>query len=184
MANKIGYARVSTEDQSLDLQTDALEAAGCVRVFAETGSGKSTKRRDQLQSALDYLNAGDTLVVWRLDRLGRSVTDLIALVTGLQARGIQFHSVTEAIDTSTPGGKLVFHLFAALAQMEREIISERTKAGLAAAADRGRKGGRPPKLTGEQIQSAIDLRDNGASISLIARTLGVSRDTARKAVAV
>ena len=183
MANTIGYARVSTEDQTLAMQRDALLGAGCARVFAETGSGKSLKNRDQLQAALTYLNASDTLAVWRLDRLGRSVRDLIDLVDGLQHRGIEFRSLTENIDTGTSGGRLVFHIFAALAQMERELISERTKAGLAAAARRGRKGGRPPVLTAEQIEGAIELRNTGSSISGIARTLGCSRDTIGRALA-
>jgi DNA invertase Pin-like site-specific DNA recombinase len=162
---------------------DALLGAGCVRVFAETGSGKSLKNRDQLQAALTYLNAADTLAVWRLDRLGRSVRDLIDLVDGLQQRGIEFRSLTENIDTGTSGGRLVFHIFAALAQMERELISERTKAGLAAAARRGRKGGRPAVLTAEQVEGAIELRNTGSSISAIARTLGCSRDTISRALA-
>jgi DNA invertase Pin-like site-specific DNA recombinase len=183
MPNTIGYARVSTEDQTLAMQQDALLGGGCVRVFAETGSGKSLKNRDQLQAALTYLNAADTLAVWRLDRLGRSVRDLIDLVDGLQHRGIEFRSLTENIDTGTSGGRLVFHSFAALAQMERELISERTKAGLAAAARRGRKGGRPPVLTAEQVEGAIELCNTGSSISAIARTLGCSRDTISRALA-
>jgi DNA invertase Pin-like site-specific DNA recombinase len=183
MANTIGYARVSTEDQTLALQQDALQAAGCVRVFSETGSGKSTKNRDELHAALKYLNEGDTLAVWRLDRLGRNVVDLIELVTELQERGIEFRSLTESIDTSTSGGRLVFHIFAALAQMERELISERTKAGLTAARKQGRKGGRRPVLTEEQVAGAVDLRDAGASTASIARTLGCSRDTITRAMA-
>ena len=182
MANSIGYARVSTGDQSVDLQTDALSAAGCARVFTEVGSGASTRGRSQLAAALEYLNPGDTLVVWRLDRLGRSVKDLVTMVEDLQARGVGFRSLTESIDTTSPGGRLVFHIFAALAQMERELISERTKAGLAAAAERGRKGGRPPALTQEQVQVAVDLRERGTSIAAISRTLGVSRDTISRAI--
>ena len=182
MANSIGYARVSTPDQSMDLQTDALAVAGCARVFTEVGSGASTRGRGQLAAALEYLNPGDTLVVWRLDRLGRSVKDLVTMVEDLQARDIGFRSLTESIDTTSPSGRLVFHIFAALAQMERELISERTKAGLAAAAERGRKGGRPPALTAEQVQVAVELREGGTSIAAIARTLGVSRDTVKRAI--
>lgn len=122
-----------------------------MRIFSETGSGKSTKKRDEPHATLKYLNTGDTLMVWRLDRLGRNVVDLIELVGGLQECGIEFRSLTESVNTSTSGGRLVFHIFAALAQMERELISERTKAGLAAARKQGRTGGRPPVLTQEQI---------------------------------
>ncbi len=182
MANVIGYARVSTEDQSMTMQVDALEAAGCARVFSEVGSGKSRKGRTELQAALDYLNPGDTLAVWRLDRLGRNTVDLITMVNDLNEQDIEFRSLTEAIDTSTSGGRFILTIFSALATMEREIISERTKAGLEAAAKNGRKGGRPPKLSAEQVQTVIDLRDGGTSISGIARSLNVSRDTVRKAL--
>ena len=182
MGNAIGYARVSTDDQSLSMQIEALEAAGCARVFSEVGSGKSRQGRTELAKALDYLNPGDTLAVWRLDRLGRNTVDLITMVNDLNAQDIEFRSLTEAIDTSTSGGRFILTIFSALATMEREIISERTKAGLASAAKQGRKGGRPPKLSSEQVQTVIDLRDGGTSISGIARSLGVSRDTIRKAI--
>ena len=132
MSNNIGYARVSTTDQSTDLQVDALTLAGAARIFTDHASGATTDR-PALISCLEYLNPGDTLLVWRIDRLGRSNTDLIKLVSDLSDRGIQFRSLTEAIDTATPGGELVFHIFASLAQMERRLLSERTRAGLAAA---------------------------------------------------
>ncbi|MEJ5914725.1 recombinase family protein [Pseudokineococcus sp. 1T1Z-3] len=142
----VGYARVSTIEQDPALQHDALTAAGAVRVFTDYASGATTAR-PQLTAALDYLRPGDVLAVWRIDRLGRSVTNLVALVEDLSDRGVQFRSLTEAIDTTTPGGELVFHIFTALAQMERRLISERTRAGLAAARARGRKGGRPTVMT-------------------------------------
>ncbi len=182
MTNLIGYERISTDDQTHALQTDALEAAGCARIFTETASGKTTKGRDQLAAALDYLNKGDTLVVWRLDRLGRNVVDLITLVEQLKERGIEFRSLTEHIDTSSPGGRLIFTVFAGLAQMERELLSERTKAGLDAARKRGKVPGRPPALTDEQIIPAADMHANGTSYAEISRVLGVSRDTVTRAV--
>ena len=134
----IGYARVSTSDQTLDLQKDALEKAGCDRIFTETASGSKAERIG-LEKALNYVRPGDTLVVWRLDRLGRSLPHLIETITSLNNRKIGFKSITESIDTTTSGGKLVFHIFGALAEFEREIIKERTKAGLTAARARGRR---------------------------------------------
>jgi DNA invertase Pin-like site-specific DNA recombinase len=181
MPNLIGYARVSTDDQTVALQTDALESASCARIFTETASGKNTKR-PELEAALDYLNEGDTLVVWRLDRLGRNVVDLITLVEELKERGIEFRSLTEHIDTSSPGGRLIFTVFAGLAQMERELLSERTKAGLNAARKRGKVPGRPPALTNEQIDHAVEMHANGTSYAEISRVLGVSRDTVTRAV--
>lgn len=142
---KIGYARVSTEDQNLALQLDALKAAGCGRVFEETASGKDAGR-PVLAECLAFLREGDELVVWRLDRLGRSLQDLIIIVQRLMERKIEFRSLRESIDTSTSGGKLVFHIFAALSEFERDVIKERTLAGLAAARARGRVGGRKPCL--------------------------------------
>ncbi len=142
----VGYARVSTADQNLDLQVDALDRAGCVRAFTDTASG-SLAERPQLDAALDYLRRGDTLVVWRLDRLGRSLRHLVETVTALQERGVGFRSIQESIDTTTSGGRLVFHVFCALAEFERDLIRERTHAGLAAARARGRLGGRKPALT-------------------------------------
>src|SRR4051812_16404669 len=136
----IGYARVSTNEQNLDLQRDALQKAGCAQIYTDNISGTKA-HRPGLETALSHLRAGDTLVVWRLDRLGRSLRHLIDTVTKLQDKGIGFKSITEAIDTTTSGGKLVFHLFGALAEFEREIIRERTNAGLTAARQRGRKGG-------------------------------------------
>src|SRR5215210_3918276 len=142
----VGYARVSTGEQTLDLQLDALETAGCGKVFQETASGAKADR-PVLDEVLAYVRPGDTLVVWRLDRLGRSLQHLIETVAALAARGIGFKSLTEQIDTTTSGGKLVFHVFGALAEFERDLIRERTQAGLAAARSRGRVGGRPKKLT-------------------------------------
>src|ERR671919_880794 len=141
----IGYARVSTTEQHLHLQQDALSAAGCLKIYTDTISG-ATKERKGLTEALHYVRAGDTLVVWRLDRLGRSLKDLIERITDLHSRNIGFKSLTENIDTTTSGGKLIFHIFGALAEFERDIMRERTLAGLAAARARGRKGGRPRNL--------------------------------------
>ena len=144
----IGYARVSTEDQNLDLQIDDLKKAGCEKVYQEKVSG-SKERRAELEEALSYVRKGDTLVVWKLDRLGRSLRNLINIINKLQENDIQFKTLREGFDTSTSGGKLIFHVFGALAEFEREVIQERTKAGLRAARARGRLGGRPKKLTKE-----------------------------------
>jgi DNA invertase Pin-like site-specific DNA recombinase len=172
----IGYARVSTDLQNLDLQLDALADAGSERVYRDTGSG-SLKHRPELSACLDYLRAGDTLVVWRLDRLGRGLKHLIELVEQLQERTIGLRSLTEQIDTTSPAGRLQFHLFGALAEFEREIIRERTRAGLAAARARGRTGGRPLALTPEKIAAAEAMRGGGQPIAQIARVLGVHRAT-------
>ena len=138
----IGYARVSTHEQTLDLQQDALKKAGCDPIYTDTASGAQPERKG-LHDALQYLREGDVLVVWRLDRLGRSLKHLIETITALEERSIGFRSLSESIDTTTSGGKLVFHVFGALAEFERDLIRERTKAGLAAARSRGRRGGRP-----------------------------------------
>src|SRR3712207_2162831 len=138
----VGYARVSTTDQTLSLQQDALMRAGCERIFSDTMSGAKAERPGLVQ-ALRFMRSGDVLVVWKLDRLGRSLKNLIDVVTELETLGIGFRSITESIDTTTSGGKLIFHIFGALAEFERELIRERTSAGLAAARARGRKGGRP-----------------------------------------
>jgi len=173
----IGYARVSTAEQNLILQTDALEAAGCERIFVEAASG-AQRDRPVLQSALDYMRAGDTLVVWKLDRLARSMRQLIDTVELLQSKGMGLRSLTEAIDTTTAGGMLVFHIFGALAQFERTMIRERTAAGLEAARARGRKGGRPRSLTTKDIAMARGmLRDSGVSVTDVAEKLGVSPAT-------
>lgn len=173
----IGYARVSTLDQNLGLQRDALEEAGCERIFTDTKSGKDTERTG-LKEALKYARSGDTLIVWKLDRLGRSLKDLIEIVQTLQGRGIGFKSLQESIDTTTPGGKLVFHVFAALAEFERDIIRERTHAGLTAARARGRHGGRPRKMDERKMKAAERLlSDPEKSISEICRSLGIARST-------
>jgi DNA invertase Pin-like site-specific DNA recombinase len=153
MGHLLGYARVSTTDQHLQLQVDALTAAGCYRVFTETASGARADR-PVLAKVLDQLRPGDTLVVWKLDRLGRSLRHLVDTITGLADQGVGFRSLQEAIDTTTPGGKLVFHVFAALAEFERDLIRERTAAGLAAARARGRNGGRPAALDDGQVELA------------------------------
>ncbi|MGI5310393.1 recombinase family protein [Rheinheimera sp. WS51] len=179
----IGYARVSTADQNNALQTDALEKAGCERIFQESFSGAS-RERPELSRCLDTLRAGDTLTVWRLDRLGRSLKDLVEIITELEGKGIGFRSMTESIDTTTAGGKLVFHIFAALAEFERTLIRERTKAGLAAARARGRKGGRKPKMTKADVRRAkAMLLDPTMTKTDVANHFDVSRVTLNKALA-
>ncbi len=173
----VGYARVSTPDQTLELQKDALEKAGCERIFTDTASGAKAERVG-LDQALGYVRKGDTLVVWRLDRLGRSLRHLIETITKLNERGIGFKSITESIDTTTSGGKLIFHIFGALAEFERDIIRERTQAGLTAARARGRKGGRPKALTAKEVQQALTLYNAKThTIDEICRTLNISRAT-------
>jgi DNA invertase Pin-like site-specific DNA recombinase len=175
MGHLLGYARVSTTDQQPHLQVDALDRAGCYRVFTETSSGASADR-PVFEQVLDQLRPGDTLVVWKLNRLGRSLRHLVDTVTGLADHGVEFRSLQEAIDTTTPGGKLVFHMFAALAEFERDLVRERTSAGLAAARARGRQGGRPSVLTGHKLQVAQEMYASGQyTVAAIAKTLGVSR---------
>lgn len=177
---RIGYARVSTADQDLAPQLDILHARGCDPTYSEHASGK-TADRPELTNAMKALRAGDTLVVWRLDRLGRSLPDLIATVNELGQRGIAFESVTEAIDTTTAAGKLVFNIFASLADFERHLISERTRAGLVAGRARGRLGGRPPALTPKQLREArLLLTDPDATVTAVAERYGVSRTTLYK----
>ncbi|KEK23367.1 recombinase family protein [Bacillus gaemokensis] len=173
----IGYARVSTHDQNLDLQKDALIQAGCKRIFTDVVSG-STSSRSGLDEALDYVREGDTLVVWKLDRLGRSLKHLIETINILNEEGIAFRSLQENMDTSTSGGKLIFHVFGALAEFEREMIQERTQAGLSAARARGRLGGRPKVMDTTQVSMAKSLmKDPNYSTEDICKTLGVSRAT-------
>jgi DNA invertase Pin-like site-specific DNA recombinase len=156
----IGYARVSTRDQNLELQQEALVKAGCQKIFEDKVSGTRVDRPG-LAKALEMLREDDTLVVWKLDRLGRSVKQLVDLVGELHKRGIQFQSLTDAIDTGTPSGRFFFHVMASLAEMERELIVERTRAGLEVAKQLGRKGGRKPKMTGSKIESAKKLLSSG-----------------------
>ena len=177
MTHRIGYARVSTDDQELDLQLDALCRSGCETIYQEKASGKDTER-PELTQCLKALRTGDTLVVWRMDRLGRSLADLVKTITDLETRGIGFESLTEKIETSSATGKLMFHVFAAMAEFERNLIRERTHAGLAAARARGRVGGRKHKLD-EQQKKEIKalLRDPNISVSEVAGRYGVSRTT-------
>lgn len=172
----IGYARVSTQDQSLDLQTEALTRAGCEKIYEDKISGVRVERPG-LTRALEMLREGDTLVVWKLDRLGRSVKQLVDMVGELHKREIQFKSLTDAIDTGTPAGRFFFHVMASLAEMERELIIERTRAGLDAAKQLGRKGGRKPKMTSSKIESAKKLLASGIPPRDVAKDLGVSVPT-------
>jgi len=172
----VGYARVSTDDQNLDLQADALTKAGCERLFRDQVSGAAAVKA-ALEEALAYLREGDTLVVWKLDRLGRTVKGLVELVDLLKVRGIQFRSLTDGIDTSTPAGRFFFHMMAALAEMERDLIRERTTAGLAAARARGRMGGRKLKLDDTKLDAARKLLDAGTPAVAVAKALGVGRAT-------
>uniref|UniRef100_E6QH69 Site-specific DNA recombinase e14 prophage n=1 Tax=mine drainage metagenome TaxID=410659 RepID=E6QH69_9ZZZZ len=170
----IGYARVSTAEQDTALQTDALRKAGCERVFEDTASGAKSDRPG-LAATLAYLRDGDVLAVWRLDRLGRSLPHLIETIGALEARGVGFRSLTESIDTTTPGGRLIFHVFGALGQFERDLIRERTKAGLCAAAARGRKGGRKPVMTADKLQRAREHIANGLNVREAAARLKVGK---------
>ena len=177
---RIGYCRISTPEQDLSLQVDALNAAGCKRIFQDVASGAKDDR-PELNRLFDILRAGDELVVWRLDRLGRSLRHLINIVESLREQNVGFLSLTENFDTSTNGGRLIFNIFASLADFERELIRERTKAGLESARARGRKGGRPRKLNSNQVRTLkamYDSRDH--SLSEIARTFNISRPTVYK----
>src|SRR4051812_13732966 len=179
----VGYARISTGEQTLDLQQDALQTAGCERVFHDVISGAKDERPG-LTSALSHLRPGDVLVVWRLDRLGRTLRSLIDLLNQLAQREVGFKSLTEQIDTTTPGGKLIFHVFGALAEFERDLIRERTQAGLRAARARGRQGGRPKKLATEKdLARARALYDSKTmTVAEICKSLGISRSTFYRAV--
>lgn len=178
---KIGYARVSTDEQKLDLQMKALNNAGCERIYEDCGVSGKCFDRNGLEAALAALRKGDTLVVWRLDRLGRSLTKLVELMDSLGARGIDFHSLSESIDTTSSGGRLVFHMMAALAEFERSLISERTRAGMQAARDKGKHLGRPRSLTDEQIdQAIIAIEVNGEIITDVAKRFEVSRRSLKR----
>ena len=184
MSKRIGYARVSTDDQNLDLQRDALTRSGCSTIYEETASGKSSSR-PELEHCRKALRSGDTLVVWRLDRLGRSLSDLVRIIGDLEREGITFESLSEKIDTGSASGKLQFHVFAALAEFERNLIRERTLAGLTAARARGRVGGRKHKLSDKQVREIKALlTDPTAQVTEIAKRYGVSRATLYKRVGV
>jgi len=171
-----GYARVSTNSQDEALQLDALNRAGVDRIYSDHASGATTTR-PALDELLGHLRAGDTLVIWRLDRLGRSLRHLLDVVADLEGRGVALRSLTESIDTSTTGGKLVFHVFAALAEFERDLIRERTRAGLDAARSRGRVGGRPTVWTADKREQAQRMLAEGKDVSTVAKVLGVSRSS-------
>lgn len=178
----VGYARVSTQDQSFNLQTDALTKAGCAEILCEKVTGKH-RERPELINCLRLLRKGDVLVVWKLDRLARSLKDLVELITELESKGIGFRSLTEAIDTTTAGGKLVFHIFGALAEFEHNLIRERTIAGLAAARARGRKGGRKPSMSSSDIKKAAAmLKDPRITKTEVAVHFGISRVTLNKSL--
>ncbi len=172
----IGYARVSTDEQKMDLQLDALHKAGCAKVFFDTLSG-ARDDRPGLSKALSMLDEGDVLVVWKLDRLGRALPHVVSVVGDLQGRGVEFRSPQESIDTTTPGGRLVFHVFAALAQFERELVRERTKAGLQAARARGRCGGRKHKLDAAQTKTLLAMAGQKIPIEQICASLSISEAT-------
>ncbi len=174
---KIGYARISTADQNLDLQADALKTFGCEKIFQDIASGAKDERKG-LADAVEFARDGDILIVWKLDRLGRSLKHLIETVNRLHEKGVGFASVQESIDTTTSGGKLIFHVFGALAEFERELIRERTQAGLKAARARGRKGGRKEKLTPQQVEMARAMvNDPGISIGAICKIFKISKPT-------
>jgi DNA invertase Pin-like site-specific DNA recombinase len=179
---KIGYARVSTEEQNLDLQRDALEAAGCEVIYQDEGISGITRERAALTQALSAIGIGDTLVVWKLDRLGRSLGFLCELVEQLGKQGTGFQSLTDGIDTTTNSGKLVFHIMGALAEFERNLIRERTKAGMKAAKKRGRHVGRPKALNGAQVTHMQDLLAAGKTQGEVAALLGVSANTVSREV--
>ena len=177
MSELLGYARVSTGAQDTALQVDALQKAGCYKVFTDTVSG-ALDSRPQLDKLREQLRPGDTVVVWRLDRLGRSIRHLIDVMSEFEEQGVGFRSLTENIDTTSPGGRLIFHVFAALAEFERDLIRDRTQAGLEAARARGRQGGRPSSLTDDQVSTARRLyAQKDMTVAQISKVLGVSRST-------
>lgn len=179
---KIGYARVSTQEQNLDLQLDALKAAGCDQVFSDEGVSGVIKKRTGLDDALAAIGEGDALVVWKLDRLGRSLGFLIELIGELGKRVAGFQAIQDGIDTNTSGGKLVFHIMGALAEFERDLISERTVAGMSAAKRRGKHVGRPVSLSAEQVTHARKAIEQGETLSGMASVLGVHRNTLKTAI--
>lgn len=186
MPDAIGYARVSTSSQELDGQRDALTAAGCARIFAESEQARNATGQGgqpELERLLDYVRPGDTVVVTRLDRLGRSLRQLLAIVAQLDDRGAGLHSLHEQLNTTSPGGRLIFHVFAALAEWERDVIRERTREGLAAARARGRVGGRKHRLDPEQRALVRQLHAGGCEIAVLARAFGVGRATVYRAIA-
>lgn len=179
---KVGYARVSTDEQNLSLQLDALKRAGCVLVFEDAGISGLVMRRPALERALRALRPGDTLVTWKLDRLGRSLAHLLSLIAELEQRHVDLHSLSEAFDTSTAGGRLIFHVMGALAEFERALISERTRAGIAAAKSRGKLIGRPPKLSADDVEAAHALFAGGLhGLDELAEGLSVSPLTLSRA---
>lgn len=179
----VGYARVSTKGQDPALQEDALEAAGCSRVFVDLGVSGATAERPELSACLAYMREGDTLVVWRLDRLGRSLRHLVDTLHTLGERGVGFRSVCEGLDTTTSSGRLMYSVMAALAEFERDLITERVNAGLAAARARGRRGGRPRSMTDRKLTLARSMRAEGVAVPEIAGTLGVSAATVYRVLA-
>ncbi len=179
---KIGYARVSTLDQHPETQIEALAAAGCEEVFTDHGVSGTKASRPELDRCLAYLRKGDQLVVWKLDRLGRSVSHLVHVVEDLRRRGVQFTTLTEQLDTTTPAGRLMFHILAALAEMERELIGERTLAGIERAKAEGRIGGRKTVMTPERVRVASAMLAEGRPVSEVARVLGVGRATLYRAL--
>jgi DNA invertase Pin-like site-specific DNA recombinase len=182
MGDLIGYARVSTLDQDPALQLDALSAAGCVKVFTDKASGALTSR-PQFDAMLDFVRKGDTVCVWRLDRLGRNLKHLLSVVEDLERRGVGFRSLTESIETESPSGRLVLHIFMCLSEFERTLISERTRAGLQAAVARGRKGGRPTVMTASSLDIARMLRKSGKSYREIGSALKIGASTVREHLA-
>lgn len=178
----VGYARVSTLDQHPELQVDALEEAGCERIFTDHGVSGRTVSRPQLAACLDYVRAGDTLVVWKLDRLGRSLPHLLTTVQQLGDRGIEFRSLTEQLDTTTAAGRLILSVVGAFAAFERDIIAERTRAGLEHARSQGRMGGRPTVMSPEKVDAARRLQADGQSVRGIAAALGVGASTVQRAL--
>jgi DNA invertase Pin-like site-specific DNA recombinase len=180
---KYGYARTSTDDQTTALQLAALKRARCSHIYEDKGLTGATAKRPALLRCLRALRAGDTLVVWKLDRLGRSLRDLITMLDDFRARGVKFHSLTEAIDTTTPTGRAMWQMIGVLAELERSLISERTRAGVKAAQRRGVKFGRKPSLTPEQINHARKLIDKGEARQYVADLLNVGRSTLYRALA-
>ncbi len=178
---KIGYARVSTDGQNLDMQIAALEAAGCDRIYKEHASG-ADRARQRLEQAIGGLKEGDSFVVWKLDRLGRSVAHLVDLADGFRKRGVDLVSLTEGIDTRTTSGKMIFHIIAAMAEMERDLASERVKAGMQIAIKGGRRVGRPPKITPEKARAARTLLESGQGLSGIAEALDISVSSVKRAL--